>query len=408
MNARAMSGAVVGVATALAQVWAVTGPALAQVTGDEVETAIRRAVRYLERRQRADGAWPEQYYRGGETALATLALIQAGAPPDDPRIQRAITWLVAQPDEHVYVTSLKIMVLSQADAKAHRRKIKELADWLIAAQTRSGLWTYTQRSQAWDHSNSQFALLGLHAAGEAGVRIPKPVWERARMRVLGSQNRDGGWGYREGGGSYGSMTAANVSNLNILGSRVAIPLERRFRDGAAAGCGRYAANRPLIEGLRWIGRNFRADVNPARGNAWRHYWLYAVERAGILSGRATFDGHDWYREGAAHLIDTQRPDGAWATAGAGAIPDTAFAILFLAKGRKPLLIQKLQWSQGGEWNLDRHDAAHLVEFIGDKFGEATAWQVVDFDAPMEDWLAAPPRSASARRAASTGTTNRTG
>ena len=363
--------------------------ALGQVSGVDVDTAIQRAVRHLQRRQTVAGAWPEQYYAGGETALATLALMQAGAAPDSERIVAAIDWLQQLPNSHVYVTSLKLMVLTQADAKRHKREIMETADWLITAQTNAGLWSYTQRPAAWDHSNSQFALLGLHAAAEAGVRVPKPVWDRARMRVLDTQNRDGGWSYRGGGGSYGSMTAANVSNLNILGSDVAMTLERRFRDAAAPGCGRYAANRPLIEGLNWLGRQFRVDKNPARGDAWLHYWLYAVERAGILSGRQSFGGHDWYRAGAEYLVDTQRADGAWGAGGSGTIADTAFALLFLAKGRKPLLVQKLQWSSGNEWNLDRHDLQNLVEFVGDKLGEPTTWQIIEFDAPMEDWVAAP-------------------
>jgi len=64
-------------------------------------------------------------------------------------------------------------------------------------------------------------------------------------------------------------------------------------------------------------------------------------------------------------------------------------VMFLAKGRKPLLIQKLKWSRDEAWNPDRNDVDHLIGFIGDKLGEATAWQVVEFDAPLEEWLAAP-------------------
>ncbi|MEW6251908.1 MAG: DUF4159 domain-containing protein, partial [Planctomycetota bacterium] len=141
----------------------------------------------------------------------------------------------------------------------------------------------------------------------------------------------------------------------------------------------------LARGLAWLGRNFRASQNPRRGPAWVHYWLYAVERCGILSGRRYFGPHDWYREGAAYLVQSQAPDGLWNSS----IVDTAFAVLFLAKGHASLLVQKLQWSADDAWNPDRHDLAHLVSFIDDQLGRPIAWQVVAFDAPLEDWLAAP-------------------
>ncbi|HMQ29389.1 MAG TPA: M20/M25/M40 family metallo-hydrolase, partial [Chloroflexaceae bacterium] len=40
------------------------------------------------------------------------------------------------------------------------------------AQRASGLWTYTDDGDRWDHSNTQFALLGLHAASQADAPVP--------------------------------------------------------------------------------------------------------------------------------------------------------------------------------------------------------------------------------------------
>ncbi len=71
------------------------------------------------------------------------------------------------------------------------------------------------------------------------------------------------------------------------------------------------------------------------------------------------------------------------------IVDTAFALLFLAKGRRPVLFAKLKWSDDNEWNPDRHDCRNLVAAIGDDLGEPVSWQVVDLDAPVEAWLQAP-------------------
>lgn len=378
--------------TAVTLLWGLLAPSTAgDVTAAQVKRALDLGVRTLKKRQLRDGTWGErsrqvrERYGGGETTLVTLALLQAGEPATSPSLQAALEHVSRHENDHVYIVALKIMALTKADPEKYRRVLESATHWLIQAQLPNGLWTYDQTRQRFDHSNTQFALLGLHAAAQAGIDIPPRVWKRARTQLLRNQNADGGWAYRNTGGSYGSMTAAGVADLIILGSSAAIPQERGFRDGAAPGCGRYKGSTALINGLNWLGRNFRADQNPQHGSRWLYYWLYAVERCGILSGRRYFGDHDWYRQGAEFLVRAQGGNGMWGNS----LVDTAFAVLFLAKGRKPLLIQKLAWSNDQSWNPDRNDVKHLIAFIGDKLGEPTAWQVVDFDAPLEEWLAAP-------------------
>lgn len=357
----------------------------ADVTGAQVRRAIQAGVRALTRLQRPDGSWPERHVAGGETCLATLALLTAGEPVDSPAVAAALRQIQTLPDERTYVVALKLMVLSQADPQRFRREIAAAARWLADAQQAGGLWAYTQHKQPFDHSNSQFALLGLHAAATAGVTVPRTVWLEARTAVLGSQLRDGGWSYRSGGESYGSMTAANVCNLLILGEQIAGTRERGFVNGRAPDCGRYQGLRPLVNGLNWLGRHFTAEQNPQRGRNWVYYWLYAAERAGMLSGQRFFGPHDWYREGAEFLVSQQGATGLWADS----IVETSLAILFLAKGHKALLVQKLQWSEDERWNPDRHDLENLIAYIGERLGEPVTWQSISFDAPLEEWLAAP-------------------
>ncbi len=358
----------------------------AAVTGEQVRQALAAGVRLIKARQQPDGSWAEHFYAGGETALCVLALLQAGEPADSPLIQKALPHILAAENQYTYVVGLKIMVLAAIDARQYAAEIQSAAKWLGDAQTSAGLWNYTLTPGRWDHSNTQFALLGLHAAAEAGARIPAVVWQKAQGGLLRSQNRDGGWTYQASGGvSYGSMTAAAVAGLYVCGSTLSVGRERGFLDGAAPGCGRYKTNAPLLSGLSWLGRNFSAEQNPGKGRSYVFYWLYAVERCGIFSGQRYFGRHDWYREGAAYLVREQNADGSWGSEPA----NTALAVLFLAKGHKPLLIQKLQWAADTRWNPDRYDVANLVDFIGDRLGEPVAWQVTPFDAPLEDWLSAP-------------------
>ncbi len=355
------------------------------VTGADVARAVRLGVQAIRERQLPDGSWPERSQPGGNTCLAALALLAAGERPEGPTLSRALAQIRNLSNQYVYTTSLKIMVLGRADPIEYRREIEAAAAWLTQAQTPLGLWGYQQGSKTFDHSNSQFALLGLYAAAEAGVTIRPGVWKAAQERLLKTQSADGGWGYPGSGESYGSMTAAGVADLLILGHRLAQGQEHGYHSGGAQNCGKYRTSKPLAAGMGWLERNFRVDENPQRGDMFVHYWLYTVERCGILAGQQRFGPHDWYRSGAAYLVRTQGLGGLWENN----LTDTCFGVLFLAKGDTALLIQKLRWSEGDDWNPDRYDVAHLVAFIGDRLGEPVGWQAVGLDAPLEEWLAAP-------------------
>lgn len=354
------------------------------VTPEQVRSAIQEGRRALLAAQQGDGSWPEQHLPGGLTALAALALLNAGDAPDGDALRQSIDRVRLTPDQNTYVVALKIMVLARADPAAHRDAIADSARWLQRAQQRNGLWNYTEVQGRYDHSNTQFALLGLYEASLAGIPIAADVWREAQAALLRTQNQDGGWAYQGGGRSYGSMTAAGVADLLILARSSPALRERGFRDGVAPGCGRRRDARPLAKGLEWLDRNFQAGANP-RVNEWTYYWLYTVERVGLLSGRRFFGTHDWYRAGAAVLVRTQQDSGRWSNS----LTDTALALLFLTKGRKPLAAQKLQWAPDADWNPDPHDLENLIAFIDDDLGEPVGWQVVPFDAPLEEWLAAP-------------------
>ena len=76
-----------------------------------------------------------------------------------------------------------------------------------------------------------------------------------------------------------------------------------------------------------------APVNAAvRGQRDNHglYFLWSVERVGVLYGHDKIGGVDWYALGADLLVRAQGQRGEW-SAGAGVDVDTAFAVLFLCK-----------------------------------------------------------------------------
>ena len=77
---------------------------------------------------------------------------------------------------------------------------------------------------------------------------------------------------------------------------------------------------------------------PGAPNAFLYYYLYAVERLGMLYDTGKIGGHLWYPEGAKVLLDAQKPDGSW-DASLPKTPtwDTCFAILFLKRATRPLV-----------------------------------------------------------------------
>ena len=359
-----------------------------QITSEEVEMAIRAGKGYLRSQQQADGSWKPYGQVGGTTALATLALVKAGVSPEEEWMQRAVETVRRNRNAQTYTAALKISALAAIDAKKYQPEIRQTAQVLIAAQHADGMWGYAGPHGRADFSNTQFALLGLHEASAAGVQIPRSVWRKAETAWLRAQLNSGSWSYvpRSTNGT-GSMTAAGLASLYITGNALAQRARRGFDDdGRAPCCGGTVQFRPIARGLAWLGENFSASRNPPHGS-WYFYYLYGIERVGILSGIRFFGPHDWYRQGAAQLRNLQHPNGSWLDR--NDIADTSFALLFLAKGRRPLLFNKLQWSKNQEWNLRRNDLAHLVAFIGDRLGEPVSWEVTSLDDDVTDWLRAP-------------------
>jgi hypothetical protein len=222
-----------------------------------------------------------------------------------------------------------------------------------------------------DNSNTQYAALGMRACYDAGALIPAEVIEKAitwyrksqkntdgpKIRFDVKENLDGiptgasgvmsvieaepqGWCYgnHDEHKAYGSMSAGSVGGLaiwlyikdNDFGVKDASKMKRSWR-----------RDKDVCEGLAWLGHHFSVTYNPGpyehgdKAENSQHqyeYYLYALERAGMLYGTETMGAHWWYPEGAKVLIEKQAADGKWG----GGVVDTCFAILFLKRATEPL------------------------------------------------------------------------
>ncbi|HEX3447464.1 MAG TPA: DUF4159 domain-containing protein [Isosphaeraceae bacterium] len=366
----------------------------AAVTREEVERAIRDGVRYLKGLQHPNGSWSdvENEAKTGTTSLITLALLTAGESPESQAIRKALEYLrgFGPNDLHsTYAVSLQTMVFAAAEPERDQLRIANNVSWLERAQIKPGdpvywpgSWTYSdsKRGRPGDNSNTQYALLGLFAASEVGVPVKPMVWELSRLYWEKSQKRDGSWGYTpDVSNSTASMTCAGISSLIITGLR-RFQGQEFLQGDSIENCGKGGMNRNLQAGIDWLANRFQVGQNFGHGQQWKYYYLYGLERAGRLAGVRFFGQNDWYRLGAEELVHEQHKlGGFWM----GALNEsekvlaTSFAILFLAKGRAPVLINKLRHEPVGDWNNDPDDVRNMVGIVSRDWKSLLTWQVVE-------------------------------
>jgi hypothetical protein len=379
-------------------------PVLAQkavkhVDAQQVLSAIERGIAYLKQDQQPRGRWSEvPGYDGGVTALCTLALLNSGVPADDPAVQESLSILRALVPDKTYTVALQTMVLCAAEPKRDtlliRRNVKWLEEHQITEGERKGAWSYP--GPGGDNSNAQFAVLALFDAQRIGVDVSRETWTMAADYWRNTQNEDGSWGYVPGDPGTGSMTCAGIGGLAV--STAALESGDATVEGDNVICCRpHAVDDNLDRAVQWLARHFSVTHNPRpalNGQKCLYYYLYGLERAGRLTARRFIGDHDWYREGAEFLVREQDSlshfwQGEWYFESQPRI-STAMALLFLSKGRRPIVMAKIKYSQDDAWNQHRRDAAHLTEYTENAWGLGLTWQVMDpAKASVEDLLQAP-------------------
>lgn len=314
---------------------------------EQVRDATRRAQKFLTGVQKNDGSFAPHTnpFSTGITSLALFSMLQSGMSRDDPPIARGLQFLrtTPLPDSTYEVSTMILALVSAHDWERDRTQIEHLAQKLTNYQTakgpKSGMWNYGQGKLGGgqdDNCNTGFAIAGLHAATEAGVRIQRRTWQLTADHVVKHQNDDGGWGYHDGDPSTGSMTCSVIASLlncsQILTSLDANGTEKLANEKAAE------RERAVKRGIDWLGQHFTVHQNPGGGNSFFLFYLFEAARAGHLSGQQFFGPHDWHREEAGRLIEVQdRRDGNWdpnftATTNDGdKIVATSFGLLALSE-----------------------------------------------------------------------------
>jgi len=385
-----------------------------ELTAKSVADSIERGRDFLVNQQNGSGSWSAPggtSYTVGVTCLSLMAIVNCGMTAEDEPVQKALKYLRSlrpPAPKGTYQTSLMIMALAAAkDGKRDLTLIQSLVTRLEASQVKTGPnaggWSYGPGMAiggggAADRSNSQYAVLGLRDAVHAGVPVSLSTWKLIKQYWGTQQSADGGWGYQSrGGGSSGSMTVAGIATMVIANSMLGDELEIN-PDGTPVCCEKNEADESIERAVRWMTSHFSVGSNPG-GGTWLLYYLYGLERAGRLSGTRFFGKHDWYREGAAFLVQRQSArDGSWKGAGGmegDPVLGTSFVLLFLSKGLAPVLINKLEYKTEQQvnrkpdtipnWNHHQNDILNLTDALSGRpdWPKLLTWQTVNLDLAIQ-------------------------
>ncbi|HEV8606847.1 MAG TPA: hypothetical protein VGQ99_15995, partial [Tepidisphaeraceae bacterium] len=345
------------------------------ITDQEIGESIQRGANYL-LNQFANGrlVGDNMGRDPGLNALCVYALLQCGQAVADERLNGRAKGMKAMLDNlrnsrmegyETYGRAIRATALGVYNRAEDREALKADVQWLLNA-TRSGAYTYGEGNRTnpgqWDNSNSQYGLLGVWSGAEVGMEVPRGYWSQVQNHWYECQLNSGEWAYsRSGyGGGTLSMSVAGIASLFVTHDYLDAP-----QFGTVVG--REPFSRPLARGLAWLEQG---DNCLQLTSGWPGYNLYGIERVGLASGFKYLGAHDWYRELASRVVAAQGEDGSWSNRGAmrlrwqGAgreeMIETSYSLLFLARGRHPIIMNKLRFA--GAWANRPRDVANLARF----------------------------------------------
>ncbi len=361
-----------------------------------VNAAVDRGIAYLKSMQKGDGSWDacgsgNGPYEVGPTSLALLALLVSGVNKHDRDVKRGFDWLLAATPDLTYEIAMAMMALEEKAAPLYERfEIERLPlekrkafrftrtlsddekrymefcrDRLISHHARGGVWKYKEGVGEGDVSNGQYALLGLKAASRCGLPVDLGLWESALDYFTTYQQPSGPKVVlprfknfdREGAAKFYAERAEARGwqypfghpprSSDVLGTHVCIGVACSvlcYEELVSRGKGgRYGAKvrSAVKDGLAWLYKNWSIDHRPNGDKFYYYYYIYSLERAGVLTGSRFIGDRDWYREGASYLMAKQNADGSWDTRGreyGTPVANAAFALLFLKRSTPPPVI----------------------------------------------------------------------
>jgi outer membrane biosynthesis protein TonB len=181
-----------------------------------------------------------------------------------------------------------------------------------------------------DNSVTQFALVALWTAQRHDVPLDRTLRLIAN-RFQTSQGEDGSWGYPYVFGGVGAGEGPPMDCCGLLGLAVGHGVAHGAHETVNA-----VQDKKIINGFAALNKFVGAPAGKTKDIASpNYYFLWSLERVGVLYDLPTIAGKDWYQWGAEAIVANQSEDGIWGKEGGypGATPvaNTSLALLFLAR-----------------------------------------------------------------------------
>lgn len=373
----------------------------AQLTDAEVDKAIEDIKKFFyDAQDPVTGGWYGSYHKGpedgkpdkdgkvtnknawGPTAMAVLALIASGESPQNPKIAKALELLAQVEISGVYALSMRAHVWSYLPQSVYGGALLKDAETMIQSSYKLSQFNYivygmpgfNANDSRVDNSTTQYGLLALWQASKRGINVPQGFWADAVENFLKQQSDlDGGWAYSGNRNTTQSMTLAGLTCMYVAQQEL-------FRDKNTPD---KAVSESIQKGLAYLDKNFKVGAGVHGGAS---YMWYGYERVGLASGRKFFGTpetgfKDWYQEIGRAIVNKKGKYG-------GAIHTASFDLMFLARGRVPVWINKLE-IPGVAWNNRPNDVYFLNRFISEYREHEVNWQVVSINSDPKEWVAAP-------------------
>ncbi len=388
-------------------------------TPEQIDEMIKTSIDYLYSQQnKENGSWETTALKplepkkglnkmsalnqwGFRTALITYALLAAGESPIDPRIVKATDWLRKESLTGPYEIGMRANVWLRVPATSENKQamLKD-ARFLVGAiskkETNAGLYNYQLGAPAApDLLCSQYAVMGAWAAAQRTEVFKKDYWQAVEKAWRGEQLPTGEWSHQKKPDMHTDytiqMTAAGIATLFIT-------YEYLHSDDGIDGNKGNPVDDNITRGFKWIEENFQVLTGPKLASTPvdpltdRLDAFHGVAENGMASGYKYFGKVDWFQAGADWIIQNALTKKGWTKP-----EDAAHALLFLSRGRAPVIINKLQYTakitgdksgspREANWNQRPRDIASLARWAGEKTERTLNWQVVNLDVATVDEL----------------------
>ncbi|MDR1268373.1 MAG: DUF4159 domain-containing protein, partial [Planctomycetaceae bacterium] len=386
-----------------------------------IVAAIDNGVQYLKSQQNPDGQWQYEVpgHTLGATAMCVLSFLDAGVSKKDSSLVRGVQALrrywAGENIRDTYPVAVQTIALIRYGDPSDRPLLEHNVQWFLQQQVNDGSngqggWQYNSGFRHYSTFETYYVGLALYEAEQNGITVPRDVWEQIRRFWERTQNSDGSWGYRplsQGSGDAHSCT----TNAGIISLILATGIHDsgRFRvEGDQIRCGQWdphhvftkinhaltSLDKSLIRQLQtgpawWNINNLNSDK--IHGMHWVHYNLFAVENVGRLLGQRYIGRYDWYREGTMSLLQQLREHRThWADRSGETILETACAVSFLAKGREPIVVSKIEFPVSYGGNQHPYDIDHLLRFAGSRWDFPLGWQYLELGKAANEELFSSP------------------